>query len=142
MDDPNPAPPPKGQHDYSRLRLTRHALERFVERFWTDGAPEADAPEVEAALRSCLARTKRLGKNRQNQAVAALALAGGRRMVAIVQGNACLTVMTWPQFEPRLAEFGRGRLPRKRGRMLRRLAGPRSAGGAARAPLPARDRWR
>jgi hypothetical protein len=31
-------------------------------------------------------------------------------------------VMTWNQFVPRLAEFGRTKLPRKWGRLLRRLA--------------------
>ena len=47
-------------------------------------------------------------------------------MVAILQEDACscLTVLTWPQFEPRMPEFGRVRLPRKRGRMLRRLVDP------------------
>ena len=42
-------------------------------------------------------------------------------LVAVLQGSTCLTVLTWPQFEPRLPEFGRPHLPRKRGRMLRRL---------------------
>ena len=32
-------PPPAGQRDYSAVRLTRHALERFIERFAV--APEA-----------------------------------------------------------------------------------------------------
>jgi hypothetical protein len=134
MDDPIPAPPRKGQHDYSHLRLTRHALERFVERFWTDERVEVDAPEVNAALRACLTRMKRLGRNRQNHAIAALGIAGERMLVAIVQGDACLTVMTWPQFEPQLVDFGRSRLPRKRGRMIRRLASPDRI--SPRGPLP------
>jgi hypothetical protein len=110
-----PPPPPKGQRDYSQARLTRHAIERFIERFHV---PE---PEAEASLRNALARTRRLGRNPENGAVAVLALHRGRMLVAILQDSACLTVLTWPLFEPRLPEFGRVRLPRKRGRMLRRL---------------------
>ncbi len=104
-----------GQRDYSTARLTRHALERFVERF---GAP---ADEADPLLRDALKRTRRLGRNPDNEAVAVLALHKGRVLIAILNGTSCLTVLTWPQFEPRMAEFGRVRLPRKRGRMLRRL---------------------
>lgn len=111
---------PAGQRDYSGVRLTRHALERFVERF-QGGSPDDRA---EAELRAALARTRRLGRNPTNGAVAALAVYQGRMLVAILQGDACTTVLTWPQFEPRLREFGRARLPRKRGRMLRRLIDP------------------
>lgn len=106
---------PKGQRDYSDARLTRHALERFAERY------HVASGEAESSLRLALARTRRLGRNPSNGAVAALALHGGRMLVAIFQGGSCLTVLTWAQFEPRMAEFGRPRLPRKRGRMLRRL---------------------
>jgi hypothetical protein len=109
---------PAGQRDYSAVRLTRHALDRFVERF---GAP---AEQAEAGLRAALARTRRLGRNPANDAVAVLGLHRGRVLVAILQDDACTTVLTWPLFEPRLAEFGRTRLPRKRGRMLRRLVDP------------------
>jgi hypothetical protein len=106
---------PHGQRDYSAARLTRHALERFVERFGIDPG------SAELALRAALARTRRLGRNPDNGAVAVLAVHRNRVLVAIFQDTSCLTVLTWPQFEPRLAEFGRTRLPRKRGRMLRRL---------------------
>ena len=109
--------PPPGQRDYSDARLTAHALGRFVERFGV--APEG----AEVALRLALARTRRLGRNPANEAVAALAMHQGKVLVAILNGSTCLTVLTWPQFEPRMPEFGRVRLPRKRGRMLRRLAG-------------------
>jgi hypothetical protein len=108
---------PAGQRDYSAVRLTRHALERFAERFGVE--PAAAEPALHAALK----RTRRLGRNPSNGAVAVLAVHGQRTLVAILQEESCLTVLTWPQFEPRLAEFGRTRLPRKRGRMLRRLAG-------------------
>lgn len=111
-------PIPKGQRDYSGVRLTRHALERFTERF---GAPDQPA---EPALRAALRRTRRLGRNPANGAIAVLGLHQGRILIAILQGDACLTTLTWKQFEPRMAEFGRPRLPRKRGRMLRRLLGP------------------
>lgn len=107
--------PPPGQRDYSAVRLTRHALERFVERF--GGAPDA-AP---AALRAALARTRRLGRNPENRAVAVLAVHADRALVAILQDDACLTVLTWNQFVPRLREFGRPGVPRKWGRLLRRL---------------------
>jgi hypothetical protein len=79
---------------------------------------------AEDQLRAALAHTRRLGRNRDNDAVAALAVYRGRVLVAILQGESCVTVLTWPQFEPRLPEFGRTRLPRKRGRMLRRLVEP------------------
>jgi len=105
-----------GQRDYSGVRLTRHALERFVERF--GGEPAA----AEGSLRAALARTRRLGRNPENGAIAVLATHGERPLVAILQERSCLTVLTWPLFEPRMAEFGRVRPPRKRGRWLRRLA--------------------
>lgn len=109
---------PPGQRDYSHVRLTRHAVERFVERFAAE--PDSAADE----LRTALSRTRRLGRNPENGAIAVLALHRSRVMVAIVQEAACLTVLTWNQFEPRLAEFGRSKLPRKWGRTLRRLVEP------------------
>lgn len=108
--------PRPGQRDLSAVRLTRHALERFVERFG------AEPDSAEADLREALRRTRRLGRNAENGAVAALALHRGKVLVAILQEESLLTVLTWPQFEPRLPEFGRPHMPRKRGRMLRRLA--------------------
>jgi hypothetical protein len=110
--------PPTGQRDYSTVRLTRHALERFVERF--GGAPDEAAP----ALRLALGRTRRLGRNPENGAIAVLAIHHDRAFVAIVQEATCLTVLTWNQFVPRLGEFGRFRLPRKWGRLLLRLSEP------------------
>lgn len=107
-----------GQRDYSTARLTRHALGRFAERFGVDPG------SADPALRAALARTRRLGRNPSNDAVAVLALHRGKVLVAILHDSTCLTVLTWPQFEPSMAEFGRPRLPRKRGRMLRRLADP------------------
>ncbi|WP_337173186.1 hypothetical protein [Paludisphaera sp.] len=107
---------PKGQRDYGSARLSRHALERFVERFGVDPG------QAEPLLRAALARTRRLGRNPANGAVAALALHRGRVLVAILQDGSCLTVLTWNQFEPRMPEFGRPRVPRKWGRMLGRLA--------------------
>ncbi len=104
-----------GQRDHSGARLTRHALGRFVERFG------AEVDHAEESLRLALKRTRRIGRNPENGAVAVLAMHGGKVLVAIFQEDACLTVLTWPQFEPRMPEFGRVRLPRKRGRMLRRL---------------------
>jgi hypothetical protein len=107
--------PPPGQRDYSSVRLSRHALERFMERF--GAGPEA-APDE---LRRALWRTRRLGRNPENGAIALLTVYRERAMVAIVQDASCLTVLTWNQFVPRLPEFGRPRLPRKWGRTLRRL---------------------
>lgn len=108
---------PAGQRDLGGCRLTRHALGRFAERFGVD----EDGAEV--ALRASLSRSRRLGRNRDNGAVAVLCVHASRVLIAIFQGDACLTVLTWPQFEPRLREFGRVRLPRKPGRMIRRLEG-------------------
>ncbi len=114
---------PKGQRDLGDARLTQHALERFAERFGVepDGA--------EAALREALARTRRLGRNAENEAVAVLAIFRRRPLVAVFQADSCLTVLTWPQFEPRLAEFGRSRVPRKWGRWLHRLVDDRPGDG-------------
>jgi hypothetical protein len=109
---------PPGQRDYSTVRPSRHALERFVERFGAE--PEA-APDE---LRRALSRTRRLGRNPENGAIAVLAIYRARALVAILQETTCLTVLTWNQFAPRLAEFGRSKLPRKWGRTLRRLASP------------------
>ncbi len=112
--------PLPGQRDYSGARLTAHALGRFVERFGVE------AEGAEAGLRLALTRTRRLGRNPANGAVAVLAMHRGKVLVAILNGSgsSCLTVLTWPQFEPRMPEFGRAHLPRKRGRMLRRLSSP------------------
>jgi hypothetical protein len=109
---------PPGQRDYSTVRLSRHALERFVERF----SAEPDAADAE--LRRALARTRRLGRNPENGAIAVLAIHRGRVLVAILHEASCLTVLTWNQFVPRMAEFGRNKLPRKWGRALRRLIEP------------------
>ena len=109
---------PPGQRDYSSVRISQHALERFVERF---GAEPDSAGEL---LRTVLARTRRLGRNPENGAIAVLAVHGDRALVAILQDNACLTVLTWNQFVPRLGEFGRIKMPRKWGRMLDRLVEP------------------
>ena len=114
---------PAGQRDYSGVRLTHHAIGRFVERF---GVLEEEADE---ALRATLSRTRRLGRNPSNEAVAVLGLHRGKVLVAILNATTCLTVLTWPQFEPRMAEFGRAHLPRRRGRMLRRLSQPVEHGG-------------
>ena len=106
---------PRGQRDYSMVRLSRHALERFVERFAAEPGVAADE------FRDALARTRRLGRNPENGAIAVLGIYRNQVLVAIVQQATCLTVLTWNQFLPRLAEFGRGKLPRKWGRVLRRL---------------------
>ncbi len=113
---------PPGQRDYSSVRISRHAIERFVERF---GAEPESAGE---RLRAVLARTRRLGRNPENGAIAVLAVLGERALVAILQDNTCLTVLTWNQFVPRLGEFGRTKMPRKWGRMLDRLVQPPDRG--------------
>ncbi len=110
--------PPPGQRDYSTVRISRHALERFEERFGV----EVEA--AEATLRAVLTRTRRLGRNPDNGAIAVLAVVGQRAIVAILQDSVCLTVLTWNQFVPRLGEFGRSKMPRKWGRMLDRLTRP------------------
>ncbi len=112
---------PPGQRDYSSVRLSRHALERFIERFGVDDQSAEDQ------LRSVLARTRRLGRNPASGAIAVLAVCGQRALVAILQDSTCLTVMTGNQFVPRLGEFGRTRMPRKWGRMLDRLIRPPDA---------------
>ena len=48
-------------------------------------------------LRDALARTRRLGRNPANDAVAVMALHQGRVLVAIFNATTCLTVLTWPQ---------------------------------------------
>jgi hypothetical protein len=108
---------PPGQRDYSSVRLSRHALDRFVERF------AAEPGDAASELRQVLARTRRLGRNPENGAIAVLAVYQSKVIVAVLQEATCLTVMTWNQFLPRLGEFGRSKLPRKWGRLLRRLSG-------------------
>jgi hypothetical protein len=97
------------------VRLSRHALERFVQRFAAYPARASDE------LRQVLARTRRFGRNPENGAIAVLGICRERVLVALIQNATCLTVLTWNQFVPRLGEFGRKRLPRKWGRALRRL---------------------
>lgn len=87
-----------------------------MERFGGETAQAADS------LRSALRRTRRLGRNPENGAVAVLAIHADRALVVLLQETTCLTVLTWPQFVPHLAEFGRSKLPRKWGRVLRRLS--------------------
>ena len=123
---PSSRPPtPRGQHDHSGIHLTRHALERFAERFHAGD----DASTVEPSLRNALTRTRRLGRNPTSGAVAVVGLVGARMLVASLHNDACTTLLTWPQFEPRLPEFGRARLPRKKGRMLRGLRTDSGGGG-------------
>jgi hypothetical protein len=104
------------------VRLSRHALERFVERF--GAVPES----AEDELRRALARTRRLGRNPENGAIAVMAVHRARVLVAVLQETTCLTVLTWNQFVPRLGEFGRSKLPRNWGRTLRRLTDPHHEG--------------
>ena len=59
---------PAGQRDYSSIRLSRHALERFVERF---GVEPESADEL---LAKVLSRTRRLGRNPETGAIAVLAV--------------------------------------------------------------------
>lgn len=108
---------PAGQRDYRSAQVSRHALERFIERFAVD--PSCALEE----FRGVLARTRRLGRNPGNGAIAVLGLYRKQVLVVIMQEGACLTVLTWNQFSPRLPEFGRCKRPRKWGRVLRRLAG-------------------
>ncbi len=83
----------------------------------------AEAGTAAEEFRRVLSRSRRLGRNPKNGAVAVLALYRERALVAIVQEGACLTVLTWSQFVPHLADFGRSKVPRKWGRFLRRLSG-------------------
>lgn len=120
---------PKGQRDYSQVRIAQHALDRYIERFWVGEA--SDREGAEGALRAALRRAKRLGRNNGNGAVAALGACGDRMLIAIMQDRVCTTVLTWPQFAPSLADFGRARLPRKPKRMLQRLRAPDPGIGTA-----------
>ena len=95
--------PPRGQRDYSTIRLSRHALERFVERFAAEPALAAN----EFPARPALARTRQPGRTPHNGAIAVLGLYRNQVMVAIMQKATCMTVLTWHQFLPLLAEFGR-----------------------------------
>lgn len=113
-----------GERDYSEIRVSRHAIKRFAERFAAanpdDGAILDDAA-LAAELRGLLKRAKRLGRNPNNGAIAVLALHRGEILIAILQANVCATVLRWEQFKERMAEFGRNRLPKKPKRMVERL---------------------
>jgi hypothetical protein len=119
----------KGQRNYSTVRVSQHALERFVERFLSPDSPEPTTAEYR--LRRVLEHAKRLGRNERNGAIAALGVDGDRMLVAILQDGVCTTVLTWPQFKEQLSEFGRPRLPRKPKRMMRRLVAARNKGPKA-----------
>jgi hypothetical protein len=79
---------PSGQRDYSAVRLTRHALERFVHRF----AAEPDFAAAE--IRRVLARTRRFGRNAENGSIAVLGIYRKQALVAILHEANCLTVLT------------------------------------------------
>lgn len=113
--------PPPGLHDYASTKLTEHAKARFIERF------QVEPGHAETRLRESLKRARRLGRNAQNGTIAILAIHEQRPFVGLIKNSTCLTVLTWPQFEPKLAEFGRHRLPRKHGRLIRRLLGSKPA---------------
>ena len=117
-----------GERDYSEIRVSRHAIERFAERFVARALASEpcedeiqDLAALEAELRGSLKRAKRLGRNPRNDAIAVLGLYRGEMLIAILQANVCATVLRWEQFEERMAEFGRNRLPKKPKRMLARL---------------------
>ena len=71
---------PTGQRDYSSARLTRHALDRFVERFGVD------VEQSDPLLREALARTRRLGRNPDNDAVDCLSFGEGRAQRTVGRG--------------------------------------------------------
>ena len=81
----------------------------------------AELEVAEADLRASPRRARRLGRNPRSGAVAVFAVHKSRALVAIAQDAACMTVLTWLRFVPRLPESGRSKMPRKWGRILRRL---------------------
>ena len=107
----------QGQHGIYNLmacQVSRHAAERFKERFLAN-QPNL-APDLLPDLHGC----RKLGRN-QNGTTAYITVYGEDPLVLIEQDHVILTMMTQEQFQTVMHDFGRKRWPRKPNRWLERI---------------------
>jgi len=111
-----PIPGRHGIYDLSSLRISEHAAQRFSERVGGSGSWSLESPGWSAFLRVC----RKLGTNPAGDQ-AFLAILKGEPFVLMVKGESIVTVLTLPQFETVMANFGRTGWPRRFGRWLRKI---------------------
>jgi hypothetical protein len=110
---------PSGRHGIYNLlefQISRHARQRFHERFQVDSESQTSNPPWADMLRSC----RKLGV-KQDGSASYITIYGDVPVVLIEQDQVILTCMTQDQFETVMADFGRNRWPRKPGRWLKRI---------------------
>jgi len=110
---------PSGRHgiyNLSEFQVSRHARQRFQERFQVDSESQISDPPWANMLRSC----RKLGV-KQDGSASYITIYGDVPVVLIEQDQVILTCMTQDQFETVMADFGRNRWPRKPGRWLKRI---------------------
>ena len=93
---------PPGQHNYGAMRLSRHAFERFVERFRSN---RSTPPTIFGAV--FVPNAPAQGAIRTMERSPCLLFTATARLWLFFSTRTSLTVLTWNQFVPRLAEFGR-----------------------------------
>jgi hypothetical protein len=110
---------PSGRHgiyNLSEFQISRHARQRFHDRFQVDSESQTSNPPWADMLRSC----RKLGV-KQDGSASYITIYGDVPVVLIEQDQVILTCMTQDQFETVMADFGRNRWPRKPGRWLKRI---------------------
>lgn len=110
---------PSGRHgiyNLSEFQISRHARQRFHERFQVDSESQTSNPPWADMLRTC----RKLGV-KQDGSASYITIYGDVPVVLIEQDQVILTCMTQDQFETVMADFGRNRWPRKPGRWLKRI---------------------
>lgn len=105
-----------GIYNLSRCQISRHAKQRFIERFPVNSESEP----LDQALAEMLGSCRKLGV-KQDGSSAYIAVCGEKPVVLIEQNQVILTFMTQDQFESVMVDFGRNRWPRKPGRWLKRI---------------------
>lgn len=111
-----------GIYNLSGCQVSRHASQRFHERFQGNSETFDLDQTLSDVLRSC----RKLGV-KQDGTSAYIAVHGDDPVVIVEHDQVILTFMTQNQFETVMADFGRNRWPRKPGRWLSRIK-QRSAG--------------
>lgn len=105
-----------GIYDLSGLHVSEHAARRFAERVDGSDGCSSERPDWSTFLRMC----RKLGTNAAGDQ-AFLVVLRGEPFVLLLKGESVVTVMTLPQFESVMADFGRTGWPRRFGRWLRKI---------------------
>lgn len=105
-----------GIYNLSGYQVSRHARQRFQERFQVDSESQTSDPPWADMLRSC----RKLGL-KQDGSASYITVYGDMPVVLIEQDQVILTCMTQQQFETVMADFGRKSWPRKPGRWFKRI---------------------